>query len=288
MSLRRLAVVVALLSITSGCTAAFQELWLGRSTRGAGASSSLVEFLYPGGKVPPAYDQAIPHLNLPLRVGLAFVPPNPGVRPEGLSEEHRQRLLETVKERFAGYDFIDEILIVPDAYMRGKGGFENLEQITRLYGLDVMTLVSYDQVGWVGDNWKSVTYWTIVGAYIFEGSEHDVSTFVDAAVFDMKTRKLLFRAPGSSVLSGKARAIDHEQKLRETQAEGFDEAVAEMTERLDTELIRFKARVEAGKAGVKVTNRPGYTGSGGLGLFELALLAAMALVLVARRRRAGA
>jgi len=39
-----------------------------------GTSSSLVDFLYPAGETPPPLTDAVPRLNLPLRVGLAFVP----------------------------------------------------------------------------------------------------------------------------------------------------------------------------------------------------------------------
>lgn len=39
-----------------------------------GVSSSLVDYLYPEGQVPPQYEETVPHLRLPLTVGLAFVP----------------------------------------------------------------------------------------------------------------------------------------------------------------------------------------------------------------------
>lgn len=268
-----------------GCTVAWQELLTGNTTRGDGASSSIVDFLYPDGRVPPGLAETVPRLELPLRAGLAFVPSAQGVRPAGLTEERKQHLLETVKQRFVEYDFIGDIEIVPDTYLRTGGGFTNVEQVARLYSLDVICLVSYDQVGWVGDNWKSVTYWTIVGAYIFKGSEYDVSTFVDAAVFDVGSRKLLLRAPGTSVMKGAAAAATYDQTFRKAHQTGFDEAVAEMTENLDAELGRFRQRVEAGQEKVTITHRPGYTGgSGRFGSGDFTLLVSL-LALVAHRRR---
>ena len=43
-----------------------------------GVSSSLVDYLYPEGQVPPKYEETVPHLRLPLTVGLAFVPSQKG------------------------------------------------------------------------------------------------------------------------------------------------------------------------------------------------------------------
>ena len=116
----------------------------GSNTR-QGVSSSLVDYLYPQGEVPPKQEGVIPHLQLPLAVGLAFVPSQSGGN-QVLSEAERMQLLNDVKKTFAGRDFIAEIAVIPDAYMRSSRGFNSLEQTARLYGLDVMALVSYDQV----------------------------------------------------------------------------------------------------------------------------------------------
>ncbi len=43
-----------------------------------GVSSSLVDYLYPDGQVPPKHEETTPHLRLPLTVGLAFVPSQKG------------------------------------------------------------------------------------------------------------------------------------------------------------------------------------------------------------------
>ena len=65
-----IAIVVAI----AGCS----SLWnFGGGTR-SGVSSSLVDYLYPAGEVPPDIDDRIPQLTLPLRVGLAFVPGQTG------------------------------------------------------------------------------------------------------------------------------------------------------------------------------------------------------------------
>ena len=97
--------------------------------------------------------------------------------------------------------------MIPEAYLRTGRGFPTaLEQTARLYDLDVMALVSYDQVAHSAEGRPSFLCWTIVGAYVVKGNENDVHTFVDTAVFDVPTRKLLFRAPGVSETPSNSRS----------------------------------------------------------------------------------
>ena len=89
--------------ITMACTSSWHQL-LGSNTR-QGVSSSLVDYLYPKGEIPPEVDQTIPTLNLPLRVGLAFVPATASTV-EGLSEADKNVLLEKVRTAFSDRDYI--------------------------------------------------------------------------------------------------------------------------------------------------------------------------------------
>jgi len=70
--------------------------------------------------------------------------------------------------------------------------------------------VSYDQVQFTDRNALSVLYRTIVGAYVIHGDQYDVQTLVDASVFDVRSRKLLFRALGMSQVKGGASAAGPE------------------------------------------------------------------------------
>lgn len=257
----------------SGCTRAWHEL--GGDRQRGGISSSLVDYLYPGGEEPAPYDETVPQLNLPLRVGLAFVPSSQRYT-EGLSEAHKQMLLNRVKDAFREREFIKSISIIPDTYLRSSRGFKTIDQIARIYGLDTIALVSYDQVSHTEDTKASLLYWTIIGAYFIKGSANDVQTFVDTSVFDIKTHKLLFRAPGINESRGSATLINTIEETRQRRAESFDKAMADMTQNLDNELNVFIERVKTEQV-AKVANRPGYTGGGGgLGwwlIFPLLLIA---------------
>ncbi len=162
------------------CLSSCSSFWAGyRGETRQGVSSSLVDYLYPDGQEPPKPEDSIPQLQVPMRVGLAFVP---GYQPSdapGLSEADKIALLEKVRGVFIDQDFIADIVVIPDTYLRSSRGFQGLEQVSRLYQLSVIALVSYDQVATSSDTSAAFLYWTIVGAYTIEGTKNEVRTFVD-------------------------------------------------------------------------------------------------------------
>jgi hypothetical protein len=137
--------------LLAGCTSLWQTAMGGLSETSSGAmrrgvSSSLVEYLYPSGEEPPPFNESVPQLNIPLRVGLAFVPSTDQANAPVLSEASKTDLLQGVRSQFLDRDYIGEIEIIPETYLVSGQGFTSLEQIGRIYNLDVMALVSYDQV----------------------------------------------------------------------------------------------------------------------------------------------
>jgi rhombotail lipoprotein len=271
--LMKAASLFCALLLIAGCSA----LW-GASGR-QGVSSSLVDYLYPQGEVPPRHDGLVPNLNLPLNVGLAFVPSRAG-SDQVLTEAYRIDLLNRVKAAFAGRDYIREIIVIPDAYMRSGNGFAALEQTARLYGIDVIALVSYDQVANSDEKKSAFLYWTIVGAYMIKGNRNEVQTFVDTAVFDVPTRRLLFRAPGVNKIESSSTLVEVERDTRKAREASFEKAMADMTVSLDKELALFKERIKTDRS--VTVSRSGDQGGGGAMDFAMLLVAGLALLL--RRR----
>jgi rhombotail lipoprotein len=252
--------------------------------RHAQNSTSLVEFLYPNGSPPPA-ENSQPQLRLPLRVGLAFLPSNGDAR-IGLDAAHKEALLQEIRRRFVSRKFIAEIVVIPDYYLQGKRGFEGLEGVQRLYGVDLMALVSYDQVAHEDNNNWSLGYVTIVGAYVLKGTRHDVSTLVDLAVVDPATHSLVIRAGGFDTRHGTVALIDENRGLRESSTEGFSAATQQMIDHFDGALTAFESDVREGKANVKVVSNHGKPTSGGGGSLDwLGLLFLASLAPAAARRR---
>jgi rhombotail lipoprotein len=251
-------------------------------------SSSVVEFLYPNGAAPPQQD-AVPQLPIPLRVGLAFLPSSESDATGGLDAVHKEELLERIRRRFSTRRFVADSVVIPDYYLAGRRGFEGLAGVQRLYGVDLMALVSYDQVTHEDENNWSLGYLTIVGAYVLKGDRHDVSTLVDLAVVDPVSRSLVLRAGGTDTRHGTTTFIDSQRDTREAATAGYGAATDQMIEHFDAALTKFEADVRSGKAAVQVVrkNDSGHSagGSGGGALGWPSALALLMLVIFRRKTR---
>ncbi len=277
----------ATLAAIAGCSSLMDLLPGGGVRSRQGQSSSLVAFLYPKGETPPPVDNTVPTLHLPLRVGLAFVPSANGGASVTLPEALKSELLERVRAEFKGEKFLSEIAIIPDSYLQGRSGFAALDGVARLYSLDVVALVSYDQLATSADTRASVLYWTIVGAYVIKGTRNEVQTFVDTAVFDMGSHRLLFRAPGIDRREQGTTMITSADDLRGAQQESFRSAVQDMTANLRKELVAFQDRIKT-EGTVRLAQKSPGGGGGSFDVADLGLLAALAPLLGAARRRRAA
>ncbi|PKL96022.1 MAG: rhombotarget lipoprotein [Gammaproteobacteria bacterium HGW-Gammaproteobacteria-8] len=270
---RKLVLVLGVL-LVGGC-AGFLQL----DTR-TGASASVVDYLYPDGSVPNVETDTLPVVDLPARVGLAFVPSSR--TPKGLTPADQEQLLARVRQAFAEQNFIGRIEVIPQSYLRLGGGFENLGQVARLYNVDIVALVSWDQLVQTSESTSSLLYWTLVGAYTIKGSSNEAITFVDTAVLDVPSQTLLFRAAGQHRESKRSTAIHAGNVQSDLARAGFDIAMEEMTVNLDQALGDFNQRVRDEGQVRLVDRRTGqdwHEANGGEGSFDLlAWLLLMAVV----------
>jgi rhombotail lipoprotein len=236
-------------------------------------NSSVVDYLYPDKKDPVA-QSAIPVLHLPMRVGIAFVPASEdpsyrsGLFERGratqfaLTEARKSQLMEQVAGHFRSLDFIKSIEIIPSAYLTPRGSFANLDQVRSMYGIDAIGLLSYDQTQFTDQDVFSVTYWTIVGAYVIPGEKNDTHTMVDAVVMHIPSQKMLFRAPGISHIKGRSTPVNLSEELRTDSDRGFEEAVKAMITNLDQQLTVFQERVKSAPQEYEIVRAAGYKGGG--------------------------
>jgi rhombotail lipoprotein len=222
-------------------------------------STPLVSYLYPDGSVPAS--DSTPVLKVPLTVGLAFLPGQAGTTEIGARD--KEAILARLRDRFRSLDYVRDIVVIPDYYLPRSGGYESLAQLARLQSLDVLALVSYDQVAKRDENKRSLAYLTIVGAYLVRGSHSETSTLLDLAVVEPSSRSLLLRAGGTSFSSGSSTAVDQGEKLRHQSRRGLDLAADELVTHLDHELTLFSERVRSGNAPIKVVKRGQGDGGGG-------------------------
>lgn len=279
----RWAVPAMLVLLLGGCASFFD----GGSHR-RGISSSVVDYLYPKGEAfKPATEDTIPQVRLPARVGLMFVPSRND--PLGVTAAEQNALLEKVRETFRTQPFIERIEVIPSTYLRPGGGFDNLEQVARMNGVDLVALVSYDQIVRTDQNAASLLYWTVVGAYTIHGNKNQVSTFVDTSVFDVASRTLLFRAPGTDQRDAGSTAMRVDETQAHLASESFAAAMQQMTGNLDKAIADFAVRVREEGQVKLVDRRSGGQwrrggGGGSVRWWELALLAGAAGLLLSRRR----
>jgi rhombotail lipoprotein len=291
------ALLISVLMLVAGCM----------PPKSSHYASSTVQYLYPATKE-HIETPAIPVLSLPLRVGIAFVPEtseagvqNPWWRVpaqgsqtsrvnyaavHSLDEKKKMDLMKKISAEFKQYPFVKSIEIIPSPYLSPGGSFANLDQIRTMYGVDVVALLSYDQVQHTDEGLLSLSYWTVVGVYVFKGEKNDTNTMLDAAVFDVPSRKMLFRAPGLSHIKGSATPVNLSEQLRVDSQRGFDEAAVTLAASLQEQLDLFKEKIKESPQEYKIEHKVGYRGGGSVDLLTLALALAMggALLWTGNRR----
>jgi rhombotail lipoprotein len=194
---------------------------------------------------------------------------------QSFTESQKMELMKQISGQFKQYPFVKSIELIPTAYLTPEGGFANLDQIKTIYGVDVMALLSYDQVQFTDEGVLSLTYWTIVGAYVVPGEKNDTKTMMDAAIYDITSRKLLFRAPGFGSVKGSATPINLSEQLREDSKKGFQQAATNLVANLKMQLAEFKEQVTNAPTEYKIEYKPGYTGSGAFGGMETIMVAGL-------------
>jgi len=278
-SMKSLFVLIALVALgLSGC-----------SSQRINTKSSVMEYLYPTAEN-YLVTTSTPHLKLPLRVGVAFVPESSdnnssnniwtGKSYSGqITEFKKNQILERVSDNFRELKFVSSIEVIPSAYLTPGGSFSNISQIKTMYGIDVIALVSYDQVQFTDEGALSLSYWTIIGAYLVSGEKNDTSTLMDTVVYDIESKSMLFRAPGTSRVLGKSTLVNLSEELRADSIKGFEDAADDMVINLKNQLSVFQERIKESPEKVKVSHRDG---AGSLGFVPLIILL---LLLVASKLR---
>lgn len=212
--------------------------------------SSLTEYLA-GTKdtAVPAAAEGPAKLQLPLRMGIAFVPGTSGARTGAtlsgpgvgaLAPDQEERLNERVAAIFRAKPWTQSFKVIPSRYLTQKGGFRDLQQVATTFGVDVVALLSVDQIQFSSPAWYSWTYWTLVGAYMVQGDKNDTTTLVDAAVYHVPSRTFLFRAGGVGQVKGSSTWSSREDAFRQQAQQSLDLAMGDLSKNLDTGVAGFK------------------------------------------------
>ncbi len=267
------AVVFAILALALACS---------YHNRTAG---SVMSFLYPNAKEAPK-PEPVTTLRLPVVVGIAFVPVSQQNGREELDEASRMRILESVKAAFSDQkDLANRIEVIPSSYLQPGGGFDNLSQVQTMFGTDVVCLLGYDQFQSTNENTASFLYLTIIGSFLVPGNTNETRTMIEATVYDVSSRRLLFRAPGISIIKNHSTGIGTDASLQKTSLVGFEQASGEMVKNLQQSLETFKSEVKNRQdIVVQRKDASGNWTGGAWDIGEFVLAALLGLVALAAKR----
>lgn len=240
---------ISLFVFIGSCTSAPPKLYTNYKT-------SMIRFLGSDENAIKLQEATEPTITVPLKVGFAFAPSlDYG---QGFPEKERMNLMQKIANHFKEYKFVESIELIPSLYLEEGGGFSNLDKLRQLFGIDVIMLLSYDQSQFQDKGAWAITYWTIIGYYIVKGEKNDTHTLMDAALFHIPSRKMLFRASGTNHIKNTATPINLSEQAREDSLSGFRQASMDLTTNLQDKLYYFRKAIRSRSGKFKLKLKPGY------------------------------
>jgi rhombotail lipoprotein len=104
----------------------------------------------------------------------------------------------------------------------------------------------------------------VVGAYVIPSQKNDTHTLMEAVVYDIPSRSLLFRAPGVSTEHANTTLVNTLTGLRDDSVKGYTDAAKDLTANLQVELEHFKIRAKEEPESIHIEHKAGYVGGGAL------------------------
>lgn len=241
--------LIVLFAFIGSCTTAPPKLYKHYRT-------SIIRFLSPDENTIKIQEAMEPTITVPLKAGIAFAPSlDYG---EGFPGKERMNLMQKIASKFKEYKFVESIELIPSLYLEEGGGFSNLDKLRQLFDIDVIMLLSYDQSQFKDTGALSITYWTLIGAYFVKGEKNDTHTLMDAALFHIPSRKMLFRASGINHIKSRATPINLSEQAREDSLSGFRQASMDLTKNLQEKLYNFRKVIRSSSGKFKLKLKPGY------------------------------
>jgi rhombotail lipoprotein len=218
--------------------------------------TSIIRFLDPEENTTKNQEAMDLTITVPLKVGIAFTPSlDYG---EDFPEKERMNLMQKIASQFKEYKFVESIEMIPSLYLEEGGGFSNLDKLRQLFDIDIIMLLSYNQSQFKDTGALSITYWTLIGIYFVKGEKNDTYTLMDAALFHIPKRQMLFRASGNNHIKNSATPINLSEQAREDSLNGFRQASMDLTKNLQEKLYNFRKVIRSSSGKFKLKLKPGY------------------------------
>jgi rhombotail lipoprotein len=207
--------------------------------------SNLASFLF-GGNAPQSPVQKVP-LTLPARVGVTFVPGDPGSA--NIPDTTKKEVIEAVRSQLAKHTrYVAGAQSIPPMYLIPKGGVNNLEQVARQFDVDVIVLMGANQFQKHERNpLAALMDITVIGSFIIPGNTVDTSTVLEAAVYHVPSRALIFRTDGADQKSSRSTQYGSSQSAQNDGVSGIEGASKKLVVSIADALVGFE-KFDASKA----------------------------------------
>ena len=204
-------------------------------------TQSALRYLY------PTQQQAVgtadvTQLQLPLRVGVAFLPDSGYHRVDGGS---LNQALNPLLKVLQAQPFVRSAVALPHDALTPSGGFAELDKLSLMHRIDVVMLIGYQQTAYSAENPLALLDLSIVGAYVIPGHNNEVTTQLTATAIHVASRRYLLSADSVVQASGHSTLSHAPSQIREKQSDGFVQSVAELEQPLQLALTQFKTSLKS-------------------------------------------
>ncbi|QOX78243.1 rhombotarget lipoprotein [Trichlorobacter lovleyi] len=225
-------ILVACFVFCSGCASYNSGL------RTVQKQSNLASFLFSCNQ-PQTPAQKAP-LQLPARVGVAFVPGDPAS--SNLPETTKKEVIETVRAQLAKHTkYVAGAQAIPSIYLTPRGGVQNLEQVAQQFGVDVIVILGANQFQKHERNsLAALLDVTIIGQYLIPGNTVDTATVLEAAVYHVPSRALIFRTDGANKKRSRSTRYGSSQTAQNDAADSILDASKKLVVSIGEALVGFE------------------------------------------------
>jgi len=200
--------------------------------------SNLASFLFSGNQ-PQAPAQKAP-LQLPAKVGIAFVPGDPAS--SNLPDTTKKEVIEAVRSQLAKHTkYVAGAQSIPSIYLTPSGGVQNLEQVAQQFGVDVIVILGANQLQKHERNSLAAFLdVTIIGQYLIPGNTVDTATVLEAAVYHVPSRALIFRTDGANQKTSRSTRYGSSQTAQNDSASSILDASKKLVVSIGEALVGFE------------------------------------------------
>jgi rhombotail lipoprotein len=200
--------------------------------------SSLATYLF-GGTAPQGPVQKVP-LKLPAKVGVAFVPGD--LATQNIPDTTRKDVIEAVRSQLAKHSrYVAGAQSIPSLYLTPKGGIANLEQVARQFDVDVIVLLGASQFQKHERNSLAAFLdLTVIGAFVIPGNTVDTATVLEAAVYHVPSRALVFRTDGADQKRSRSTQFGANQSAHNDAVSSIEDASKKLVVSIADALVNFE------------------------------------------------